>query len=73
MGEKSGYPLDGSAGFHCNLPYFGAEQPADIYFMSAMTVNCFGFVDLAGTCSVNSDNMQEYRHLLKAYVVRVNW
>ena len=50
------------------MPYFGAEQPADIYFMSAMTVNCFGLVDPAGTCSVNSDNVIEYRHLLKAYV-----
>jgi hypothetical protein len=49
-------------------PYFGAEQPADIYYMSAVTVNCFGLVDPAGTSSVNSDNVREYRHLLKAYV-----
>jgi hypothetical protein len=50
------------------MPYFGAEQPADIYYMSAMAVNCFGLVNPTHTCSVNSDNVKEYRHLLKAYV-----
>jgi hypothetical protein len=50
-------------------PYFGAEQPADIYYMSAVvTVNCFGLVDPTGTSSVNMHNLREYRHLLKAYV-----
>jgi hypothetical protein len=50
------------------MPYFRAEQPADIYYMSAMAVKCFGLVDPTGTCSANSDNVKEYRHLLKAYV-----
>jgi len=49
-------------------PYLGAEQPADIYYMSAVTINCFGLIDPTGTSSVNSDNVKEYRHLLKAYV-----
>jgi hypothetical protein len=49
-------------------PYFGAEQPGDTYYMSPVTVNCFGLVDPAGTFSVDKNNLKEYRHLLKAYV-----
>jgi len=28
------------------LPHFGAEQPHDIYYFSALTVNIFGLVDV---------------------------
>jgi hypothetical protein len=49
-------------------PYFGAEQTADIYYMSAVTIKVFGLIDPAGTSSVNRDNLREYRNLLKAYV-----
>lgn len=50
------------------MPYFGAEQPGDTYYMSPVSVNCFGLVDPSGTFSVDEENVKEYRHLLKAYV-----
>jgi hypothetical protein len=30
------------------LPHFGAEQPQDIYYFSAITVNIFGIADVTG-------------------------
>jgi hypothetical protein len=32
-----------------NLPYYGSEQPGDIYYFSALTVNLFGIFDLSRT------------------------
>jgi len=31
------------------LPHIGAEQPQDIYYFSAITVNAFGIADVTGS------------------------
>jgi len=51
------------------MPYFGAEQPSETYYMSALTINCFGLVDVAGKNELNGDtNLLEFKHLLHAYI-----
>ena len=50
------------------LPYFGAEQPGDTYYMSLLTINCYGLVDVAGKVDKNEEGMQSYKHLLHAYL-----
>ena len=51
------------------MPFFGAEQPSDSFFMSALNINCFGAVDPAGKVYLNVDTyLKEYKHLLHAYV-----
>jgi hypothetical protein len=53
------------------MPYFGAKQPGDTYYMSPLTINCFGLVDPTGMSSTTVDNDAnsiEWRHTLHAYV-----
>jgi hypothetical protein len=54
------------------MPYFRAEQPGDTYYMSPLTIKCFGLVDPTGissTTTVDNDaNFIEWRHILHAYV-----
>ena len=52
------------------MPYFGAEQPGDTYYMSPLTINCFGLVDPTGMSSTDDDNpdLTKWRHKLHAYV-----
>jgi hypothetical protein len=53
------------------MPYFGAEQPGDTYYMSPLTINCFGVVDPTGMSSTTIENdtiLTEWRHMLHAYV-----
>jgi hypothetical protein len=53
------------------MPYFGAKQPGDTYYMAPLTINCFGIVDPTGMSSTTVDNdanVIEWRHMLHAYV-----
>jgi hypothetical protein len=53
------------------MPYFGAEQPGDAYYMSPLTIKCFGLVDPNGISSTTADknaHIIEWRHKLHAYV-----
>jgi hypothetical protein len=34
---------------HVNYPHYGGEQPGEIYYLSALTINLFGIVDLSVT------------------------
>jgi hypothetical protein len=40
------YCLIGDYAQNLELPHFGAEQPHDIYYFSALTVNIFGLADV---------------------------
>jgi hypothetical protein len=49
------------------MPYFGAKQPGDTYYISPLTINCFGLVDPTGMSSTTVDNdanFIEWRHML---------
>jgi hypothetical protein len=52
------------------MPYFGAEQPGDTYYMSPLTINCFGVVDPTGmhTNEEDAELTSQWRHILHAYV-----
>ncbi len=52
------------------MPYFGAEQPGDTYYMSPLTINCFGVVDPTGmhTDEEDAELTTQWRHILHAYV-----
>ena len=40
------------------LPYFGAEQPGDTYYMSPLTINYYGLVDVAGKVETSKEGVQ---------------
>ena len=50
------------------LPYFVAEQPGDTYYMSPLTINCYGLVDVTGKVETSEEGVQSYKHLLHAYI-----
>jgi hypothetical protein len=53
------------------MQYFGADQPRDTYYMSPLTINCFGLVDPTGMSSTTVDNDAnsiEWRHMPHVYV-----
>jgi hypothetical protein len=42
-----------------NFPHYGGEQPCEIYYLSALTINLFGIVDFSVT--LNTLNCYAYR------------